>query len=290
MSKAPNRAQTHAQLHAIRQSQISVSKRIREIQEQLKRIEKFPPTQPWVSFSRVQELKDLRSPHRTLREALKRDLQILKAHSTDLKTEARMLKNRAARQHARQTSRDFKKRLQEVLSKAEQRGELDGSELEDLREEADAVLSNFINILETDPTPKNVESVLGEMEIPMLLGGDTDSGECGRAWGSLGAAADKIRDRVDQGFRRKPTVENLQKMLESEILKQQLGGDATARPPGWSSAGGVPHIVGEKETLSSISNDFYDSPKYWDVIYMENFGVIGNDPNALRVNTQLIIP
>jgi nucleoid-associated protein YgaU len=50
------------------------------------------------------------------------------------------------------------------------------------------------------------------------------------------------------------------------------------------------HSVAPGDSLSKISERFYGSTGYWDVIYFRNLGTIGGDPDSLRVGTHLEIP
>ena len=124
----------------------------------------------------------------------------------------------------------------------------------------------------------------------MLLGADADSGACSRAWKALGRAGEKIHGRSEQDFRRSPTAANFGKMLEAKVFIQQIGGDSEPRPTGWKAAGGVAYVVKTGDSLAGISKQFYGSPGYWDIIYMENAGAIGNNPEKIQVGLKLVIP
>lgn len=287
MSGYQNKAQ------AIRKAQQQISKRIRAVQEQLKFAETLPSTQPWITFSRGQRVADLRSPFSNLREALTHDLFILKNQMKELKGEARRLEYTAARQRAEQASTDFRKTVGETLKRAEQRGYLEEGELGTLLKPSEKVLERLVGLLEANPSTKNIGMVLDAMGTSMLLGFDRmdSTGTCGRAWRSLGRAADKIQDGVERNFRKNPTVANFDKLLQAKQISMQIGGSLRGRPAGWHGAkSGTVHTVSEDDSLSGISQKYYGSPAYWDIIYMENCKIIGDNPDNLRVGLKVVIP
>ncbi len=56
-----------------------------------------------------------------------------------------------------------------------------------------------------------------------------------------------------------------------------------------TGGGGRYHTVQKKETLCSISRQYYGSPSKWKDIYAANRSEIG-DPNKIRVGQKLVIP
>jgi nucleoid-associated protein YgaU len=282
-------AETKRQLQAIRAAQLSVEQRIRAVRTQLKEMDQYPASQPWVSFERAQKVEDLRSKFPSLKEALKEDLRKLKTQLATLHSRTKNLEDSVARQRAGAVSRDFKKRLENTLKSAESHGELNERELETVRREADDVLIEFIQILGSNPSRTNVQAVLAEMSIPMLLGCSPDSGACAKAWESLANATKAIRLKSERDFRSNPTVSNFDRLIQAEALNQTVGGTSSTRPAGWREVHKV-HLVRRGDSLSGLSQEYYGTPGYWDVIYMENYDVIGGDPNQLRVGVELVIP
>ena len=277
-------------IKTIRSSQQQVAKKILVIQAQLKKVEALPSTQPWVSSKRVSTIAELRGTHSSLKQALNNDLMLLKQQMRQMKRQVRDLKAKAIRQQADQVMSDFKKQLEDTLKKAERSGgELGEGELEVLSQQSGKVLENYVRILETNPSPGNLKAVLDNMEIPMLLGCDESTNVCDKAMGALGNAADKLQTKADENFRNNPTVDKLDGLLQSQILVQQLGGNEIKKPVGWSSVNKV-HKVLQGDSLSEISQTYYGKPGFWDVIYLENAGGIGEDPNSLTVGAELVIP
>ena len=280
-----NKVRTLTRIQRIRGAQQQIARNIREIEERLRQVEGLPSSQPWITFKRVSSVKELRSPHRSLKEALRHDLMLLKSELKDLKSNERT----AIRLNAAQASRDFKKRLQDALKKAERAGSLDDKELASLQKESLQVLKRFVGILNASPSTQNVKAVLREMEIPMFLGADIDTGDCGAAFQALANASDKIQRASENKFRGNPTQDNLKQFLDSRVLSQFLGGKDEIRREGWRSVGKT-HTVVQGDTLSRISQEYYGKPGYWDIIFLENYGAIGDDPGKLRIGTELRIP
>lgn len=285
MNQQISPAQTRQQLQSIRSAQTLVREKIKRIQEQLKRLESEPGSPPWVTFRRVRTVEELRSHHPTLQQALKQDLMLLKSHMRDLGKQVIGLRTKAAKQ----ASRDFARRLEEVLKNAEKTGSLSDAELAELRAEAEDVLKQFVGILNSAPSEKNIELVLGELETPLLLGSDLDSGTTGEALRAVARASEKLVEQKEKAFRNNPTAANLDKLLQSKATAQTVGGQTRDRPKDWKPAN-TKHPVVAGDTLSSISERYYGDRSHWDVIYYANYGAIGDDVKQLRVGITLAIP
>jgi hypothetical protein len=148
-------------LASVRQTRQRISGRIKEIEQQLEHVKDAPSSQPWVSFGRITDIKDLRTNARNLRQALEQDLRLLKEEMWRLGVEAKGLERRQARRQADKASRDFEKRAKKVLTDAaEGSGGLSGDELNSIREEAEDVLERFTDILDSNPTEEWEESLL----------------------------------------------------------------------------------------------------------------------------------
>ena len=230
-------------------------------------------------------MAELRSQFPTLRKALQYDLQILKSQNRDLQRQALRLRTQAARQR----SRDFRKRLKETLRRAEQQGTIPESELAELLSDAESVLRELVGILNSDPTPKNIELVLSELEIPMLLSDDSEGGASGDAWRAVDRASGKIVKRNEKVFRQNPSEGNFDKMLQAKAMAQHIGSTREDKPANWRPAN-TTHVVASGDTLAKISERYYRSPGFWDIIYLENYGWIGDDVRSLRIGTELRIP
>jgi hypothetical protein len=289
MVEVVNRARNREQLQSVRSAQKKVNVRINKILEQLKRLESEPGTPPWVSFRRVDTVKELQSKGPPLRQALKQDLILLKSHLRDLDRKSAGIKSGAAYQSAQQSSRDYKKQLDEALREAEKNGQLPEDELAQLRTGAEKVVQRFVGMLNASPTGKNMDRVLEELEIPLILGSDIERGVCGDAMTAVAHAAEKIVEQKDNAFRNNPTADNLDKLLQSKETAQQTGGKTPDKPKGWKPAN-TTHPVVLGDTLSAIAEHYYGNKSFWDVIYYENYDLIRDDVRNLRIGIILKIP
>ena len=96
--------------------------------------------------------------------------------------------------------------------------------------------------------------------------------------------------QADNNFRKTPSVKNLDRALHELELTEILGAEVSRKPAGWKPAGNIKHHVRSGDTLSSLSKQYYGNIGYWDIIYFENFGSIGQNPNFLKAGTVLTIP
>jgi hypothetical protein len=283
--------QLAGRLKAVQDAQRRISEKMNAIQAQLKKLQNVPGTQPWVSFGRIHKIKDLKSSFPDLRTALKHDLLILKNTLRALKVSEKNISTAIVRKTALQNSRDFKKRLEKALKEAEKSGQLDENELRNLLNESEHILEGFVNLLEANPSEENIGQVFSEMEVPLLLGSDSDSGRCGRALRAAGKAAKILYDRDEKRFRKKPDVNNFTKMLGSKASGYLVGNEFDEKPKNWKGAPpGTVHPVAPGDSLSAISQKYYGNPGFWDIIYFENLGIIGDNPDVLKVGLHLIIP
>jgi hypothetical protein len=291
MTTLHQRPQLAGRLKTVQDAQRRISEKMQAILAQLKKLKNVPGTQPWVSIGRVHKIEDLKSSFPDLRTALRHDLLILQNTMRALKVSEKNIRTAMVRKRALQNSSDFKKRLEKVLREAEKRGELDDKDLNLLLVESEQVLEEFINLLEANPSEENIELVFSEMEVPFLLGCDSDSGACGKALRSAGKAAKILYEKDEQRFRKSPDVNNFGKMLNSKARGYLVGAEVDQEPKNWKSAPpGTVHPVATGDSLSAISKKYYGDPGFWDIIYMENLGMIGDNPDVLRVGLQLNIP
>jgi nucleoid-associated protein YgaU len=276
--------QMSKQLAAIETARQRILRKMRVIREQLKQIQGYPSTQPWISYKRASKVSELRSKHTNIKDALRHDLLMLRSKLRDLNRQARH--TRAAKARA-----NFQTMADKILKEAEKKGYLDPDKQAALVKESERVLRIYVGILAANPSPKNIDSVLGRLGDTLIIGGDSSSDDCRRAWWTLKDAGGKLDKRADNNFRNNPTAENFDKLLRKKELNMLLGGKVKWQPEGWRPVNlAKPHTVAEGDTLSSIAQRYYGNPSYWDVIYLENSHIIGDNPDKLRIGLQLKIP
>jgi hypothetical protein len=155
--------------------------------------------------------------------------------------------------------------------------------------EAAKRVERSIEEVKKNPSKKALRGLVGDIAVLQLYGTDEEKEKEG-----MNAAVECggiLKDKSEKTFRSTPTKESFEKLLESKVDYQALGGSEEdplrgvrrLRPPG-------PYTVAPSDTLSSISKMFYGSEGYWDVIYMNNVRVIGNNPDFIHPGITLHIP
>lgn len=178
-----------------------------------------------------------------------------------------------------------KKKLQEF----EKTGSVPEGDLAGLRAESESVLRRYMNILNSDPSEENIRQTLNNLVSPLMLGSDILSGTGKEAFDAISKASEKIVEKNENSFRKNPTTENLDKFLKSKANSQMLGGGTQELPAGFKPAS-TTHQVKQGDSLSSISRLYYGNAGFWDMILFANVSEIGNNPNNLRIGTELRIP
>ena len=83
---------------------------------------------------------------------------------------------------------------------------------------------------------------------------------------------------------------NIILMHEKEFSQLVGRFQSSERPTGWKPAGRKKYTTKAGDSLSNISREFYKNTGYWDIIYLENFGKIGRNPDQLNTGVSLTIP
>jgi hypothetical protein len=79
-------------------------------------------------------------------------------------------------------------------------------------------------------------------------------------------------------------------MLDSKARGYLVGTEFDEKPKNWKGAPpGKIHPVATGDSLSAISEKYYGDPGFWDIIYFENLGIIGNDRDNLQTGLRLKI-
>lgn len=285
---------------------------IAKIEGMLERIKRgdLSSTQPWVSpkTGPIENLEMLRSPHKSLREALEADLLVLKQQVREIARQPRVIppvdpRNPSAGPipvpapvarpaTAASLNQEVKSGLAE-LTKLMNSGDEEAAAalVKDLQGIAGQALSLSIGALRLDPSNANLTMTVQSIAMLSALGGDEIA--IGDAWIAVGGAAQKRMHVAEERFRTEATTEGMAKMLGEWVLGQSIGVELEYKREGWVPAGRIEHVTamtGKADTLSGLSQKYYGSFGFWDVIFLENHGVIGSDPNKLLRGIVLIIP
>ena len=148
-----------------------------------------------------------------------------------------------------------------------------------------------VSVLQSDCTERNVGMILMISKEAALVGNE-EASEAG-----VKAAAEatvKLRQVSEHKFRTAPTLENLQAFLKAGQNEGMLGGEGLEldNPPGLPFVRpGMFHTIRPGETLQQISQHYFGSPGWWDVIVFRNFEKFRGlaDPNKIAPGTLLKI-
>ena len=275
-------------LRSLRLEQQKIVQLIAKINEQLGRIEKeeLSPNQPYVSLRRVKSVKELRGEHKNLQEALREDLKMLRRQLKQVRADQTAMRRSVVRQHIAAS----KARLKSFIETMVKDGVVDATELAKAQNMADQILNKSVGLMNSNPTTENIRGTLESLADTQMLGADPDKGASATALNALSDAAKKRRAKFERQFRRSPTSRNFAEMLDAEGLAQSLGAEGSSDQTGWKPVGNKNHTTGPRETLSGLSMQYYGSFEFWDKIYVENFGVIGQNPDKLPSGINLTIP
>lgn len=286
-----NRQKLQDDIETLKKMRIRVLKRINAVKKRLEIAEGLPEDIPWINLRVTYDIKKLRSKYFTFKEALQAELKELKQLLREIRVEEKYMHREYSVKEAERRKRDIRKTVQNEFKKnASTTGTISDKALNKILKESDKVLKTYITILEDEPSEQNMKNVVNEVEVQYSLGIDDKSSQVNAAMNSLKKASIKIWEKADSRFRRNPTKTNLFKLLQALKTNSQFNEDLSSlRPDGWVSVN-TTYRSKKRETLSQISKKFYNSIKYWDIIYIENYNKIGDNPDKLKANTELIIP
>jgi hypothetical protein len=239
---------------------------------------------------RIWCIRYVKAPPPKLSTELKQELAQLESQVRSLGLRERRLVHQVRmQQRADSASQEFDRRLRERLHDAERTGSVPENELAELLEQSESVLNNYIQILRENPSPENIQAVLGQMVVPMTLGGDASTGKSGDAREAVGDAAERLLQTAQRDFDRVPNVGNFDRLLSRMQMAQMLGkrDRAISRPADFRPQE-TTHTIGPGDTLSGLAKHFYGKESYWPYIYIENF--VNLDPNRLQVGMTIRIP
>lgn len=135
-----------------------------------------------------------------------------------------------------------------------------------------------------EPTVTIAKAMLNDAASAALIGYD----DCAEISDVLNEGAETMRKNADQTFRRNPTADNFKAVEQADRFCGELGKEPL-KPSGMRQVPpGTVHEVMPGDTLSKISQRYFGSPGYWDVIYKNNRNVI-KDPKLIVPHTRLKI-
>lgn len=154
---------------------------------------------------------------------------------------------------------------------------------------AGEILEESMEVAARVRTRDAVRNVLRDMANVQALPGD-DQTEA--AYQLAADIVEELDDKAEEWFRKKPTKQRfkfrLQRMTESQFLGRRDEHDwmqgAVRRKPGSE------YTTKPGDTLSKIAREFYGDASRWDVLYVNNYGLVGDDPDSILPGVTLRIP
>lgn len=288
-------ASARATVAEIRAQQEAIRRQIAHIERQLEKLEDIPLDQQrtYLTFERVsfeEFVKRAKQPQPPLALALEQDLILLHRRLKELQGHERRA---LVREEVAASNEALEAMMDAELRRAEKTGSLDPAKIAALQEAWLRALRAKRGALKAEPTRANARALLKELGRGMSAGLDTTGADAKGANSDLGDVTEKWTKKARDNFRRIPSKQNLGRYLDEASLAQAMGGGDRTRmleaPPQRVRPGGT-RVVQKGDTLSGISKEYYGSTAYWDVIYFENYKVIGSDPDRPAVGATLKIP
>lgn len=273
--------------------------RIRQVQAQQRQIEKYIRIVLF-QLSQIEsgELWDywmvIRETGKTTsyKKQLEKRLRDLRRQLRSFKQQREGLRLALMQSNARKIRKKNRVAARRVLKDAEKRGGLTSDEEEKLVQYMQASLRGALRLVNGNPSRGNIKFALGTLGDLMLVGGS--EGACNEAFRALADAAVRRYRRVEKRFRKNPSPDNFKRMMKAYAEGSLLADESMEfpmRPAGlkvnWPEK---QHTVKAGDTLESISKEYYGSPGFWDLVYIANYGIIGDNHRRLRPHIVLLIP
>jgi hypothetical protein len=273
--------------------------RIRQIEDQQKAIEKYIGNVLF-DLGRLDrgELVDYwvhiknSGKSTSYRRVLEDRLAQLRRHMRQLNRQKRDVRIAVLRNTARKIGSTNRIAARKILQRAEKRGELTSDEERKLVQYARQTMRASLRLLDKNPSRRNIRAALNAAGDYMKAGGDESGSK--EAFKALAKAAARRYRRAEHDFRKNPNGQNLKRLLRAHAQGDVLCQGFMEFPPkpqglrvSWPER---THVVKKGETLPTISKLYYGSEEYWDIIFVANYGLIGDNYKHLRPDVALYIP
>jgi nucleoid-associated protein YgaU len=288
MSTSKDPEQIKEEVKAIKKAKSEVAQKLTSTDGLLSLVESFSSKLPWKQFKSIYSSSHNGGGQRSLRSELTEITRSLADHVRKILFE---FENKAySKSLAKEKSEQLRHRITEELKKGEETGTLTDETIKSILNESENVLKAHLDVATAEPTEENILSALKEIEIQQYFGAESECPNANESWNTLLKATKTLWEKANWQFRKTPTSPNFKKLLQALVINQQLGGNLNyCKPEGWQSVN-QSYKVRDGDTLPGISNQFYKKQSYWDIIYIENHEVIGDDPDKLKVGAEITIP
>jgi len=261
------------EIRAINETRKYIQDRIDKIEKDLIWLDeaKVPDSQPFITFRVVKHAKDLAGKHPNLRAALKEDLKTLHEEMEKLKELARSVRKErwaaetaAMERAAVSADTNMRKRVTDLLKKAQDKGYLTDEEVGTVRGEGEAVIKNWIDVVKRSPTRQNMKNLLRSLEVPCTFG--TGEGESSFDEGVKtlqGAAGTRLKTAIER-YKVNPSKENTKRMFQEAERTQLIGGD-----PEDGMAAFDTYVETKKRQMANAERRFRSDPTIENYTVME---------------------
>jgi hypothetical protein len=203
-------------------------------QDLLKLIEEkgIPDSQPYISFKKAKDVKDLAGQPGGLRKAIrdeillvKRSLDLLLKEAKDIRRHGYQEFVRRERAAVHRIDRKFEAEVTRVLRNASARGHLTDEELAGLQEGADDILDAYTDLLRLDNSERAMRDVLNQIADTMVLGGG-DPKVSQRAMLGLTNAGKENLEKAKRKLGQAPSNKNARELIRAATNLEMLGDDS----------------------------------------------------------------
>jgi hypothetical protein len=278
------------QIHAVRETQQAIRLRIGVIRDSLDALKNGALGLEFWTAAGVSSFEDLRSAFSARWQNLMNDVHVLRDHLRDLGAggSAHPSLQGGAALVCAGTDQD----IENLLHNAEKDGELDSSQLEQIRRTCEGAIRCWTDAVASDPSEANMKGLVSQLAVASQLGLSEDSDAIKNALATLRGSTTKITRTAEKRFRDEPSSKNYREYCHAAAVSLLVDGEGFSDMPA-----AVPRLRREKfyvtragDTLSGISKMFYSTPSYWDFIYMMNRKEVGANPDRLASGLRLRIP
>jgi nucleoid-associated protein YgaU len=260
------------EIRAINETRKYILDRMNALEEKLIGLDNanVPDSQPFITFRVVKHAKDL-AGNPNLRAALKEDLKTLREEMEKLKELARTVRKEkwaaetaAMEKAAASANTNMRKRMHDMLKKAQDKGYLTEEEISTVRGEGEVVIKNWIDVVKRRPSRQNMKNLLQSLEVPCTFGTSEDGGSFDEGVKTLqDAAVTRLQTSIQQ-YKVNPSKDNTTRMFKEAERSMRMGGD-----PEKTMAAFDTYVETRKRQMNNAERIFRSNPTIENYTVME---------------------
>ena len=294
MAKNGNNTSNIAEeLKAIKNARAIFKDKVQSTEEMIALAQELSEKVKWVVFKGIYDSSQTSGSPESIKKKLTVELKQLKNQIRELE-----VKEKSALLNMKIDERRNKlhEKISVELKKAEEINYIKDETLKQFVAEADSLLRERMNLLEKYPGVENIIEAIKDMEILYILGVEEKSTAVQDAWDIIRNKSKQVWKIARDKFNQDPSTENLKSLFNRMELHLIIGGTLRElTPAGWNEVvrtreKNASYRIENGDTLRMISRMHYGKENFWDIIYIENFGDIGKDPDKLPVGISITIP